>query len=110
MKMKWYSDEGGNKWMDCNLLEIAFLQFESDQVAFMRNAMFVDPKEWLDTICGQYDYTDELPESELYYTTYQKLDPISRWNMYEGKDYIVTVDNLDNISIYKKLKGKMVYE
>ena len=109
MEIKQYFDEAGNSWLDCNLLEIAFFQFESDRIEFLRKTMFCST-DYLDTICAMYDYTDELPESELYYTTYQKLDRSCRWNNYEGNVYLVIVDALENIAIYKKLEGDVIYD
>lgn len=106
MKMNRYSDAVGNTWMDCNLLEIAYLQFCCDKCDFLKQAMFAEV-DLLDYICNNYDYTDEQPDSELHYTTYQKIDRISRYQMIEGDEYIVMLDALDNIAIYKKLEGEV---
>ena len=94
--------EGGNTYYDCNLLEIAFFQNSSyDAYSFMREAMFTDE---IDLICERYDFSDELPESELHYTTYQEVKKFGVSEEYHENMYLVIIDRLDNISIYKKVE------
>lgn len=86
---------------DCNLLEVAFLQqgYE-DWYQFLRDAKFSD----VDEICAMYDFTEELPESDHVYTTFEEAHGLSIRETDIGKEYIVMVDRFENIAIYRKVE------
>ena len=79
------------------LLEVAFFQQGyTDWYTFQTEAMFSD----VDTVGEWYDYTHELPESELHYTTYDvvRKNASKEW---AGKYYLVTEDITGSFAIYK---------
>ena len=83
--------------IDPKLLEVAFFQEGScDNYTFVSDAMF----RTVDQVCSWYDYTHELPESELHYTTYCEVSRNSR-NMWGGQEYLVAEDFMGDFAIYK---------
>lgn len=79
------------------LLEVAFFQDSyTDWYTFQNEAMFAD----IDTVCDWYDFTHELPESELHYTTYCEATRNSR-KEWGGNRYLVTEDFTGSYAIYK---------
>lgn len=82
------------------LLEVDFIQQGSPNwYGFLHDAMFAD----VDFVCEQYDFTDEIAESDLVYTTHGKANKLEIREIACGSKYLVMVDRLDNIAIYKKV-------
>ena len=86
------------------LLEVAFFQQGyTDWYTFQTESMFND----VDAVGDWYDYTHELPESELHYTTCGEVrkNTSTEWR---GNVYKVVEDLTGSFAIYKYVEKEEV--
>lgn len=86
-----------NLQWDSQLLFVDFIQDGSQRwYGFIRDAMFAD----IDTVCEQYDFSDEHLEPEL--TTVSEATKLSVCDrQFEGSRYLVTENYCGDITIYR---------